>query len=142
MRVRSLWRSAVGVSASAFFVAFAHAGAVAQTGPIPFKAATDIEAPGLGRWFVAIGVCAAVLAMVLVWLRRRGTFATGALPVVSNRQLRVLQRVPLASGAVLVCVQYGGRQLLLSATAAQVACLRDDPVADGSPRGTDQTGQP
>jgi len=103
------------------------ASAVAGTiTPLHFKRPADEAVPGAGQWIGAVLVCTAVLAIALVWLRRRG-LALGALRASGGgtRRLEVLERLALDPQTRLTVLRYEDRQLLIAHGPAGVSCVHD-----------------
>lgn len=121
-------RLAAPALAVALWVAVGGAWGQASAPAIPYRSPVTGDTPDPQQWLLAMFGCALLLAALIFAIRRFGL----RLPrlAVQQRHVKVLERTPLAHGAHLVLVEYDGRRLLLSVTAAGSTCLRDDPATD------------
>lgn len=99
----------------------------ASTVALPFKPADDTALPGGGQWGLALVLCLALLAALVLALKRRGASAVWR---GEPGLIEVLERRALTPQTQLVVARYAGRRLLLSVGPAGTQCLRDE--ADGA----------
>lgn len=99
----------------------------ASAAALPFKPVDDSALPSGAEWSVALVLCLALLAVLVVALKRRG----GHKPWRREPgMVEVLERRALNANTQLVVTRYGGRRLLLSVGPAGIQCLRDDAEGD------------
>lgn len=103
------------------------AASAASAVALPFKPADDTALPSGGQWGLAVVLCLALLAALVLALKRRG----GATAWRREAGLvEVLERRALTAQTQLVVARYAGRRLLLSVGPTGTQCLRDDPEGE------------
>ncbi|MGM9485068.1 hypothetical protein ACS5PN_28015 [Roseateles sp. NT4] len=95
----------------------------ASAAALPFKQVDDEAMPSGAQWGVTLMLCIALLAVLVLVLKRRG----GNPPWRKEAgMVEVLERKALTAQTQLVVARYDGRRLLLSVGPAGTQCLRDD----------------